>query len=173
MLKDESDRTHDAPFLGSRAPSDIGSAPMRSGRPYQHNADELRPGDLGSGRCGGGVARATCHDAASVPDLCWHPCQRPMSARRTLFPPSISSWPATKTVAASAKIRSDRVPLLAHVKADNVLPHDESAFLWMCGSIAIRSRCQRTPGAPQQIDSCHSCYSWTISSPLAPRMSNA
>ncbi len=77
--------------------------------------------------------RAMMPCAASALDLRWHPCQRPTIARRTLFPPSNTSLSATKTVAPSAKIRSDRVPSMAPVKADKVLPHDGSAFLWMCG----------------------------------------
>ncbi len=56
LLKDESDRTHDAPILGSRAPLDVGSAPMRSRRRYQRDADELRARASGSVRLGDGGA---------------------------------------------------------------------------------------------------------------------
>ena len=41
-----------AAILGSRAPAEIGSAPMRSRRRCQHNADELRAREFASGRFG-------------------------------------------------------------------------------------------------------------------------
>ncbi len=44
------------PFLGSRAALDVGSTPMRSRRRYQHDADELRAREFGSGRFGEGGA---------------------------------------------------------------------------------------------------------------------
>ncbi|QDV88259.1 hypothetical protein TBK1r_72910 [Stieleria magnilauensis] len=53
-LEDESERTQVAPLLGSRATSDIGSAPMRSTRRWQHSVDDLRPRDSGSRRSGDG-----------------------------------------------------------------------------------------------------------------------
>ncbi len=57
---------------------------------------------------------------ASVLDLRWHPCQ---------LPPPNSSSPGAKTLARNGRIRSNRVPSLAHVKADNVLTPDLSPFL--------------------------------------------
>ena len=73
LLKDQADRTHDAPILGSRAPADLGSATMRSRRRYQHNADELCAREFGSGRFGGPLLR-------NSPGKATHSMRRPRPA---------------------------------------------------------------------------------------------